>query len=212
MAKKKAKAKAPKKKAPKKKARKKKTAAIDYITPDLRPLADPRNARSHDEANVKSIATSLTTFGQLKPIVVNRRGSVIEAGNGTLAAALSLGWTHLAVVWVEHDRATQTGFAIADNRTAELAEWDDTILDELLAVVQADSPELYDDLLLDHLRTDDAPAPGSPEGDTTVPSCQVVVECADSDDQKRVFDRLRKQGYTCFACQREEFTTRADHG
>jgi len=35
-------------------------------------------------------------YGQRKPVVVNRRTGIIEAGNGTLEAAVSLGWSHLA--------------------------------------------------------------------------------------------------------------------
>lgn len=113
---------------------------LDHITPDLRPLAvavssltpDPRNARLHDERNLEATMTSLTLYGQRKPIVVNKRDQVIEAGNGTLACARQLGWTHIAAVFVDDDPTMATGYAVADNRTAELAEWDDDQLAELL--------------------------------------------------------------------------------
>ena len=63
----------------------------DYITEDLRPLArpinsfnpDPGNARVHDERNMKTISGSLRQFGQRKPIVVQKQGMLIRAGNGT---------------------------------------------------------------------------------------------------------------------------------
>jgi len=85
--------------------------------------ADPENARVHDERNLKAIARSLEAFGQQKPIVVDRDG-IIVAGNGTVAAASSLGWTEIAVVRTGLDKDEARAYAIADNRTAELATWD----------------------------------------------------------------------------------------
>ncbi len=144
-------------------AKKKPTAKqVAWITPDLRPLAveiadlklDPKNARAHDDPNINSIKASLQRFGQRKPIVVNRRNKNIEAGNGSLVAAQQLGQTHIAVVWVEDDATTQTGYAIADNRTSELATWDDARLAEAIVMLETEAPDLYGDLLLAELAAD----------------------------------------------------------
>jgi DNA modification methylase len=81
-------------------------------------------------------------------VVVNRRTGTIEAGNGTLQAALALGWSHLAVVYVDDDSMTAAGFSIADNRTAELAEWDREALDKLLREIKTADP-LLDQMLAD---------------------------------------------------------------
>lgn len=135
------------------------TAAAPHlalIAEQLRPLAvpcidlllDPANARRHPEANIEAIKGSLRVYGQRKPIVVNRRTGIIEAGNGTLQAALELGWSHVAVVYVDDDPMTATGFSIADNRTAELAEWDRTALDMLLREIQTYDP-LLDQMFAD---------------------------------------------------------------
>lgn len=105
---------------------------LSYIIEALRPLAvpidsvvlDPANAMGHPGENLEAIRGSLAKYGQRKPIVVNRNGNVIEAGNGTWKAAKALGWTHIAAVFVDDDPLTATGYAIADNRTAQLAEWD----------------------------------------------------------------------------------------
>jgi ParB-like chromosome segregation protein Spo0J len=86
---------------------------------------DPDNARKHSERNIKAIAGSLETFGQRKPIVATAAGVVI-AGNGTLEAARSLGWTEIEVAYTPAGWTWEQArsFALADNRTAELAEWD----------------------------------------------------------------------------------------
>ena len=110
------------------------------IAPDLQKLArpidsltlDPANARRHPERNLEAIRASLATFGQRKPVVVQRKGMVVRAGNGTVQAAKALGWSEVAAVVIDEDNATASQFAIADNRTGELAEWDDQTLATLL--------------------------------------------------------------------------------
>jgi DNA modification methylase len=125
-------------------------ADLSHIAEQLRPLAvpcaelvlDPANARRHPELNIEAIKGSLRVYGQRKPVVVNRRTGTIEAGNGTLEAALALGWSHLAAVYVDDDPMTAAGFSIADNRTAELAEWDRAALDKLLGEIKTNDPLL----------------------------------------------------------------------
>ena len=130
--------------------RAKKKPDLGHIADQLRPLAvevstlveDPANARLHPTRNMEAITASLRRFGQRKPVVVRREGMIVEAGNGTLAAARALGWRHLAAVLVDDDATTATGFAIADNRTGELAEWDDAALARLLGSVKDEMPEI----------------------------------------------------------------------
>ncbi len=141
---------------------------LDYIAEDLRPLAvplselrfDKRNARAHNEKNLAAIKASLARYGMRKPIVLNVETGEIEAGNGTLQAAILLGWSHVAVVRVRDDPATHIGFGLADNRTAELAEWDEQQLLDLALEVKSANLDAYDELLLHDLvnsLTNDAP-------------------------------------------------------
>jgi DNA modification methylase len=100
---------------------------------------DPRNARKHSQRNLDAIAASLLKFGQRKPLVVHR--GVVLAGNGTLEAARSIGWTEIEVSEVpdDWDDETAKAYALADNRTAELAEWDESELaKQLLELVDAE--------------------------------------------------------------------------
>lgn len=92
---------------------------------------DPNNARKHGTKNISAIKGSLAKFGQQKPIVIDAKNVVI-AGNGTLEAAKQLGWTHINAVVTELDDLGKMAFALADNKTSELAEWDDPILAEQL--------------------------------------------------------------------------------
>jgi len=105
-----------------------KTVLIDSLFPD------PANVRLHDHVNLTAIKASLLRFGQQKPIVVDANG-VIRAGNGTWEAAKQLGWQDISVVESELDGPDMTAYAIADNRTAELATWDQDALDKQLAAL-----------------------------------------------------------------------------
>jgi site-specific DNA-methyltransferase (adenine-specific) len=94
---------------------------------------DPRNARTHSQKNLDAITNSLVKFGQRKPIVVSGDG-VVLAGNGTLEAAKGLKWDYIdvAVAPQDWDENTARAYALADNRTAELADWDQAVLTEQL--------------------------------------------------------------------------------
>jgi len=132
---------------------------------------DPANVRQHDEKNLAAIKSSLKRFGQQKPIVVDPKGIVI-AGNGTLTAARALGWQSIQVVRTNLLGAEATAFAIADNRTAELATWDDGALVQQLQALKLEDSALiesagFDDLDLEKMLEDqgifDVDAVGMPE-------------------------------------------------
>jgi len=98
---------------------------------------DPANVRQHDERNLDAIKASLQRFGQQKPIVVDSKGIVV-AGNGTLLAAKSLGWKDIEIVRTELEGANAIAYAVADNRTSELAVWDDDALARTLEALKND--------------------------------------------------------------------------
>ena len=98
---------------------------------------DPNNARTHDQKNLDAIAGSLREFGQRKPIVITQ-DNIIAAGNGTVEAAKSLGWEEIEAVRVpaDWDADRIKAFALADNRTAELAAWDQQVMASQLLELQ----------------------------------------------------------------------------
>lgn len=114
---------------------------LSHIIEPLRPFAvpvssltlDPNNANKHDDENLKAIEKSMLRFGQRLPLVVQKTGMVVRAGNGRLMVARSLGWTHIAALVVDDNDVDATLYALADNQTSNLSDWDYGRLSELLA-------------------------------------------------------------------------------
>jgi ParB-like chromosome segregation protein Spo0J len=151
------------------------TVALDDLVPD------PANARTHDQRNLDAIRGSLARFGQVEPIVVQRGTRRIVGGHGRVEALRALGETHAAVVEVELDSTEATALAIALNRTAELAGWDDAALAALLESLPGDLADVAGfseaelGALLDALRPD----PQVVEDDVPEPLAEAVTRPGD---------------------------------
>ena len=95
-----------------------------------------QNPRSNEDA-VEAVAASIREFGFRQPIVVDPDG-VIICGHTRYKAALKLGLQQ-APVHVAHDLSSEQikAYRIADNKTAELSEWNYDLLPLELADLQA---------------------------------------------------------------------------
>ena len=102
---------------------------IDYVPlSQLKPF--DRNARKHDEKDVKNIAQSIDKYGFNDPIGVWGDDNVIVEGHGRFLAAKKLKLKKVPVLRLDHlTDAQRREYAIAHNATAELSEWDESILD-----------------------------------------------------------------------------------
>lgn len=101
---------------------------------------DPDNARKHGTEDIKAIARSLDSAGQQTPIVITSEGIVVK-GNGTLEAAKLLGWQTIQTVTTTLTGKALDAYKIADNRTAELSEWDTAKLIAQLETFEAEMLE-----------------------------------------------------------------------
>ena len=154
---------------------------------------DANNAREHNQKNLDAIANSLQIFGQRKPVVITK-DLVVVAGNGTLEAARQIGWKGLSCVTVPDDWDTDTikAYALADNRTAELASWNSEILLGQLRELSTNDWSVTDlgfkgfDLKTrDEINTDLKEI-----GERF----EVVIECDDENEQTALLLRLSQEG------------------
>jgi len=162
-------------------------------------INDPNNARKHDAKNIMAIKGSLAKFGQQKPIVVNDKNIVI-AGNGTLQAASEMGWTEINIVRSDLDGFDATAYALADNRTSELAEWNSDVLNttlEALKSVNFDLPNIGFDI--DDFKEKDK----HNIEDTELPAqkYELIVTTRNEREQKDLFEELSERSFQCVILQ-----------
>ena len=86
----------------------------------LKPWED--NPRINDEA-VDAVAKSIKSFGFNVPILCDQQFTII-AGHTRWKAAKKIGMKLVPVIMLELSEAQRDAFAVADNKTAELADWD----------------------------------------------------------------------------------------
>jgi len=161
---------------------------IDGLTPYG---ANPRRG------NVSVIVESLARHGQYRPIVVRAKTFEVLAGNHTLAAAKELGWTEIAATFVDCTDDEAARIVLVDNRSADLGDYDDTALLELLEGLDADLLGTgYADQDLENLRTildaaawGDGPRSPSGDGDVDDPTFDPRIDLRVS---TRVFEAWRQ--------------------
>jgi DNA modification methylase len=116
------------------------------------------NPRNNDEA-IKAVANSIREFGFKVPIVITS-DNVIIAGHTRLKASVSLGLEEVpCIVADDLNEAQIKAFRLADNKTAELATWDLSRLEEELAGIDMDMLQFgfeeMEELLPDNAADDD---------------------------------------------------------
>ncbi len=101
-----------------------------------------RNPRTHSDPQIAQIAASIAEFGFNNPILVDTKAGIL-AGHGRLLAARKLGLTEVPVLVLDHlSEAQKRAYIIADNALALNAGWDDDLLREELAALQAEDFDL----------------------------------------------------------------------
>ena len=115
---------------------------IQRKTTELIPYAN--NARTHDDAQVLQICSSIKEFGFTNPILTDGDSGII-AGHGRLMAALRLGLEEVPTIELSHlSSAQKKAYILADNKLALNSGWDEA----LLAIEFAELEEMDFDLEL----------------------------------------------------------------
>lgn len=177
-----------------------------------------KNARRGD---VDAIKASIIANGIYRPIIINKgtytdRPLEVLAGNHTLQAMRQIAeenpedksWQTVDVWQVDVDDDRATRIVLADNRTADLGDYDNTELKELLQLVDHDLDGTgydYDDLedIAERLNPSDdgsiLPEPGDAENEDMNMSYAVVVECEDENEQTELLEKFMEEGLKCKA-------------
>ena len=101
-------------------------------------VGHPKNPNEHSEEQIRLLAKIINHQGWRNPIVVSRRSNFIVAGHARLKAALHLKVESVPVDFQDFENeADEYAHLVADNRIAELAEADNSLIAELIAELEA---------------------------------------------------------------------------
>ncbi len=142
----------------------------------IRPYA--RNARRHGASQIEKLKQSILSFGNVNPILIDRKGTII-CGHGRYQAATALGLKRVPTITLDHLNPAQVRkLRIADNRLAELSQWDERLLGEELFSLDADGFDVsdigFDDAELDRIFGEFQVGDGCREDDVAADSVQAV--------------------------------------
>lgn len=170
---------------------------MDIITMKLDELVPyENNPRINDDA-VEAVANSIREFGFKVPIIVDK-DNVIVAGHTRLRAAQFLGLKDVPVIRADDLSEEQVrAFRLADNKTAELADWEtDKLQQELSEINEID--------MLNFGFEPPAAETANEEGEETTtsnfeykPQFGVIVICKDKEKQGEAYETLTSEGYDC---------------
>ena len=136
-------------------------------------IRNARNARTHSDKQIQELAGSIQAFGFIVPVLVDHAG-IILAGHARVLAAQKLGLPRVPVIVVDHlDEKQKRAYAIADNKIALNAGWNDEVLRVELEQLKKDGMELplvgfsQDEFnaLLDKLHSEDKDEDEVPEAE-----------------------------------------------
>jgi len=154
------------------------------------------NPRANDSA-VEAVAKSIENYGFRQPIVVDKKG-VIVVGHARWKAAKRLGLTTIPVhVARDLTPAQARAYRIADNKTAELADWDDRRLVAELEALRDASENLE---ALAFTPKELSTLLGTVGDNTSLQyttKYEVIVECADEAQQRDVYEKMTKENCRC---------------
>lgn len=134
----------------------------------------PSNARQGD---VGAIHQSIETNGVYRPLIVQRGTGFILAGNHTYRAMTQQGAVVVPVVWRDVDDETARRIMLADNRTADLGDYDNHALLDLLQSLPDLDGTGYDGDDLDALLQDTPDFDPDPSGGEARLDRKSVTDC-----------------------------------
>ncbi len=99
-----------------------------YYTPTNKLKPYFKNARLHNSSQINQIVSSILAFDFINPIITDQDNNII-AGHGRWLAAKKIGLKAVPCICVDHLTDSQVkAYRIADNKLAENAQWDESLL------------------------------------------------------------------------------------
>lgn len=158
---------------------------------ELRPYE--KNARVHSKKQIERIANSIKEFGFTNPVLIDKTGLVI-AGHGRLEAAKILELKEVPTISLDSLTPQQVqAYILADNRLAELSEWDPILLEEELKTLKAENFDWsligFENFKLNKEEFSDK--------ELIENKCLLMIECISEFELQNIFEEMKERGFKC---------------
>lgn len=164
---------------------------VEIPVDDLIPYEN--NPRLNDEA-VDAVAASIREFGFKQPVVIDK-DNVIVCGHTRMKAAVLLGLDTVPAIRADDLTDEQIkAYRLADNKTAELADWD---FDALSKELQGLSIDMADFGFAENAGVLDTKDNQKDISDKFHEKYEVIIECTDEFEQMHVYNEINEKGYKC---------------
>lgn len=151
-----------------------------------------KNTKKHDDVQINNVAESISQYGFVQPIVIDKN-NVVVIGHCRLLAAKKLKMADVPCVCVEDLTEEQVkALRIVDNKSNE-SPWDFDFLADELDEINLDAFNFDFGVSFD----DDDTETKEREEIALNESISVVVECADDEEAETIFEKLSEEGYKC---------------
>ena len=171
-------------------------------------VPNPRNPNQHPPEQLQLLGRIIGYQGWRAPITVSTRSGFVVRGHGRLAAAQLMGWSEVPVDYQDYaNEAAEWADLLADNRLAELSQWNKAGLTEVLGEINSNelaavgmdmSVTGFDEAELAQRLEQIGKEEGAiPAGIDPGNQFGVIVICESEPHQEEVYNALTEHGYSC---------------
>ena len=152
---------------------------------------NPKNPRLNDDA-VESVAKSIEKYGFRNPLIIDEN-NIVWCGNTRLKAAKKLGLKEVPCICVKDLTEKQMAeYALLDNKTNEIADWDYDLLSEELADLDLGEFELDWDIeeKISEIDRKDL-------SEQIKEEFEIIIYCENEIELEETYNKLMEQNYKC---------------
>lgn len=150
-----------------------------------------RNPRKNDKA-VSEVAKSIKEFGFKNPLIIDKQNKV-WCGNTRLKASIRLGLEEVPCIVVEDLTEDQMRkYALLDNKTNEIADWDFDLLS-----IELEELDLSDYDVDWNLPEEETEIEREDLSDKITDEYILNVECKNEEELECLYNELQERGYKC---------------
>ncbi len=150
------------------------------------------NPRTIDDDALKALEKSVSKFGLVQEIVVNKPTMTIISGHQRLKIIKGK-YESVPVVFVDLDPTEEKALNVALNSDQLTGTFTDSLQDILLEI-EATRGDLFDDLRLDELLTEIADDTAKDNEVEYKSKWEVVIECESEEKQQELYERFNEEG------------------